>query len=84
MHPTSPLLAAFTLMLSAVGLVYGLAAFTPTRVLNGRSGTPLHTHTAFWGALSGSSLESRGERKRAPHEPRRASLPDDSFNFRQA
>ena len=52
MHPTSPLLAAFTLMLSAVGLVYGLAAFTPTRVLNGRSGTPLHTHTAFWGALA--------------------------------
>ena len=41
-----------TLMLSAVGLVYGLAAFTPTRVLNGRSGTPLHTHTAFWGALA--------------------------------
>jgi hypothetical protein len=38
-------------MLSAVGLVYGLAAFTPTRVLNGRSGTSLHTHTGFWGTL---------------------------------
>jgi|NorSeaMetagenome_1021524.scaffolds.fasta_scaffold564235_1 hypothetical protein len=35
-------------MLCAVGLVYGLAAFTPTRVLNGRSGTPLHTHTGLF------------------------------------
>ena len=42
------------LMLSAVGLVYGLAAFTPTRVLNGRSGTPT-AHTAHWvvSALAG-------------------------------
>ena len=46
-------------MLSAVGLVYGLAAFTPTRVLNGRSGTPLHTHTDCVLGGSGSSLESR-------------------------
>ncbi len=81
MHPTSALLAAFTLMLSAVGLVYGLAAFTPTRVLNGRSGTPLHTHTDCVLGGSGSSLESRGERKRAPHEPRRASLLRESFIF---
>ena len=37
----------------AGGLVLcGITAFTPTRVLNGRSGTPLHTHTAFWGALA--------------------------------
>ena len=47
-------------MLSAVGLVYGLAAFTPTRVLNGRSGTPLHTHTGFGGLWQQPGVQSGG------------------------
>ena len=58
-------------MLSAVGLVYGLAAFTPTRVLNGRSGTPLHTHTAFWGALAAAwSPEASENGRRTSHAAR--------------
>ena len=53
-HPQRPHLVAAFPMLSAVGLVYGLAAFTPTRVLNGRSGTPT-AHAAHWvvSALAG-------------------------------
>ena len=47
-------------MLCAVGLVYGLAAFAPSRVLNGRSGAPpTHTLLVF---TSGASLESQSER----------------------
>ena len=59
-------------MLSAVGLVYGLAAFTPTRVLNGRSGTPLHTHTGFWGALAAAawSPEASENGRRTSHAVR--------------
>ena len=38
------------------------------------------TRTLRFGG-SGSSLESSGERKQEPHEPRRASLPGDSFIF---
>lgn len=74
MNCTSSLRLA-AIMLTAVGLVYGLAAFTPARVLNGRSGTPTaHAHWVVSALAAAWSTRAATCRLSVKSEPRAASV----------